>query len=115
MAGWLGEAGWQAVALSLQVSLWATLLSLPFGVAVTKPISLQVDKRSLESRPFQTCIPQGCVVPVEFVGEAFKQLQRGSRLTVTTPVANGETASESLSLKGFSKAYDRAKELTKPL
>ena len=34
---------------------------------------------------------------------------------MTTPVANGETASESLSLKGFSKAYDRAKELTKPL
>ncbi|MDR6680053.1 invasion associated locus B family protein [Pseudomonas oryzihabitans] len=91
------------------------ILVLPFGVAVTKPILLQVDKRSLESRPFQTCIPQGCVVPVEFVGEAFKQLQRGSRLTVTTPVANGETASESLSLKGFSKAYDRAKELTKPL
>lgn len=34
MAGWLGEAEWQAVALSLQVSFWATLLSLPFGVAV---------------------------------------------------------------------------------
>ena len=91
------------------------ILVLPFGVAVTKPISLQIDKRSLENRPFHTCIPQGCVVPVEFVGDVFKQLQRGGRLTVTTPVANGETASESLSLKGFSKAYDRAKELTKPL
>lgn len=29
------------------------ILVLPFGVAVTKPISLQVDKRSPESRTFQ--------------------------------------------------------------
>ena len=29
---WLGPAEWQAVRLSLQVSLWATLASLPFGI-----------------------------------------------------------------------------------
>lgn len=29
---WLGPEEWQAVALSLRVALWATLLSLPFGV-----------------------------------------------------------------------------------
>ena len=32
MIGWLGPEEWQAVALSLKVSLWATLLSLPFGL-----------------------------------------------------------------------------------
>ncbi|MGH1459117.1 MAG: molybdate ABC transporter permease subunit [Paracoccaceae bacterium] len=31
---WLGPQEWQAVMLSLKVSLWATLLSLPFGIAV---------------------------------------------------------------------------------
>ncbi|MDO5528612.1 MAG: molybdate ABC transporter permease subunit, partial [Paracoccus sp. (in: a-proteobacteria)] len=31
-SGWLGPAEWQAVRLSLRVSLWATLLSLPFGI-----------------------------------------------------------------------------------
>ena len=31
---WLGPAEWQAVALSLRVSLWATLVSLPLGVFV---------------------------------------------------------------------------------
>lgn len=30
--GWLGPQEWQAVALSLRVSFWATLLSLPFGI-----------------------------------------------------------------------------------
>lgn len=30
--GWLGAQEWQAVALSLKVAFWATLVSLPFGV-----------------------------------------------------------------------------------
>ncbi|ETX30012.1 molybdate ABC transporter permease subunit [Roseivivax isoporae] len=34
MTGWLGPEEWQAVALSLQVSLWATLVSLPLGILV---------------------------------------------------------------------------------
>ncbi len=34
MSDWLGPAEWQAVALSLRVALVATVLSLPFGVAV---------------------------------------------------------------------------------
>lgn len=34
MTAWLGPAEWQAVALSLRVSLWATLCSLPFGIFV---------------------------------------------------------------------------------
>lgn len=32
MADWLGPDEWRAVALSLRVSLWATLASLPFGL-----------------------------------------------------------------------------------
>ena len=32
MSGWLGPDEWQAVLLSLQVSIWATLASLPLGV-----------------------------------------------------------------------------------
>lgn len=33
-ANWLGPAEWQAVALSLRVSFWATLASLPLGLLV---------------------------------------------------------------------------------
>jgi len=32
MSEWLGPEEWRAVALSLRVSFWATLLSLPFGI-----------------------------------------------------------------------------------
>jgi molybdate transport system permease protein len=34
MTDWLTPDEWQAVALSLRVSFWATLVSLPFGIAV---------------------------------------------------------------------------------
>lgn len=34
MTNWLGPAEWEAVALSLRVAITATLLSLPFGIAV---------------------------------------------------------------------------------
>lgn len=34
MAEWLTAEEWQAVALSLRVSFWATLISLPFGIVV---------------------------------------------------------------------------------
>ncbi len=34
MTGWLGPQEWQAVALSLKVSFWATILTLPFGIWV---------------------------------------------------------------------------------
>jgi molybdate transport system permease protein len=33
-AGWLGPAEWEAVRLSARVALWATLVSLPFGIGV---------------------------------------------------------------------------------
>ncbi|MBN2760699.1 MAG: molybdate ABC transporter permease subunit [Rhodobacteraceae bacterium] len=34
MQDWLGPAEWRAVALSLRVSFWATLVSLPLGILV---------------------------------------------------------------------------------
>ncbi|MBT9247456.1 molybdate ABC transporter permease subunit [Gemmobacter fulvus] len=34
MADWLSPEEWQAVALSLRVAVWSTLLSLPFGIAI---------------------------------------------------------------------------------
>ncbi|GAA6164786.1 molybdate ABC transporter permease subunit [Pelagimonas sp. KU-00592-HH] len=39
MIAWLGEEGWQAVLLSLKVSFWATLISLPFAIAIALVLS----------------------------------------------------------------------------
>ncbi|MHA7850492.1 molybdate ABC transporter permease subunit [Roseovarius sp.] len=37
--GWLGPQEWEAVALSLQVSFWATLVSLPLGIFVAHALA----------------------------------------------------------------------------
>lgn len=37
--GWLGPQEWAAVALSLKVAVWATVLSLPSGIAVAMALS----------------------------------------------------------------------------
>lgn len=39
MIGWLGPDEWAAVALSLKVATWATLVSLPFGVAIAMALA----------------------------------------------------------------------------
>jgi len=39
MMGWLGPEEWQAVALSLKVAFWATLLSLPFALLVSHALA----------------------------------------------------------------------------
>ncbi len=39
MTDWLTHGEWQAVALSLRVSFWATLLSLPFGIFVAHALA----------------------------------------------------------------------------
>jgi len=40
MTDWLSPDEWRAVALSLRVSLWATLASLPFGILVAHNCSM---------------------------------------------------------------------------
>src|SRR6056297_580636 len=37
--GWLGPQEWEAVALSLRVSFWATLVSLPLGIFVAHALA----------------------------------------------------------------------------
>lgn len=39
MTDWLSPPEWQAVALSLRVAFWATLLSLPFGILVAHALA----------------------------------------------------------------------------
>jgi molybdate transport system permease protein len=39
MMGWLGPQEWEAVALSLRVSFWATLVSLPLGIFVAHALA----------------------------------------------------------------------------
>ena len=46
MTGWLGPEEWDAVALSLRVAFWATLVSLPFGIFVAYALARWSGRRA---------------------------------------------------------------------
>ena len=58
--------------------------------------------------PFLTCVHTGCLVPLNFDEVALTALKVGSKLDVTgVKVDDGQPVTVSLSLAGFTAAYDR--------
>lgn len=83
-------------------------LVLPFGIALENGVTLQVDQGPV-SNPlkFRTCVPAGCLVPLNFDAAFINALGGGGTLQVNA-VADGEKViTFSVSLKGFSAAHDR--------
>lgn len=90
----------------------AGFIVLPFGLAVTKPITVQVDESGKPTPfSFSTCLPTGCIVPVSFDANALKALQAGTALNVTASSSNGGETRLSISLRGLAGALNRILEL----
>jgi invasion protein IalB len=89
-------------------------LILPFGLRVAARVGLQIDEASpFAQRPFSTCLPVGCIVPVTFDADAIAALRAGSVLSLNaTGDDDGESAVFSVSLMGFAAALERARTLT---
>lgn len=88
-------------------------LVLPFGLAVTKPVSLQVDDGALMLMSFRTCLPIGCVVSLKFEAPTVKVLRTGTVLNVKGTADNAQETTFKISLKGFASALDRTAALSK--
>lgn len=88
-------------------------LVLPFGLAVDKPVTLQVDEGTSFSRSFKTCLPVGCVVEVNLDAATLAAIRRGTALNVKTVTADGKDAPFKISLSGFGSALDRTVALSK--
>lgn len=89
-------------------------LVLPFGLELAKGAVLTVDDK-LTSPPlaFQTCLPSGCLVPLQIGADWEKAMRAGTALAVAAQSVNGQAAKFSISLKGFGSALDRIVDLTK--
>lgn len=89
---------------------------LPFGLQLDQGVVLSIDDAEfLAPLRFSTCVPAGCLVPLEFNAGAISALRAGSVLSVR--VATSDTGQEmvfSISLTGFSNAYDRVAALLAP-
>jgi invasion protein IalB len=88
-------------------------LVLPFGLAVSKPIELQVDEGPPLTRTFRTCVPIGCLVDVSLEAQTLKALRGGTALHVTATADGGKEVAFQLPLKGFASALDRTAALSK--
>jgi invasion protein IalB len=105
----------------LGIELKATLsdkaegtMVMPFGLALDKPITLQVDEGGpTMTRGFRTCVPVGCLVDIRLDVSILSALRKGTALIVKATADGGKEASFRLSLSGFGSALDRTAALSK--
>jgi len=89
-------------------------LLLPFGLAVTKPVALQVDDGGPTlTRTFRTCVPFGCLVDIALDAPAVKAFRAGTAVHVKAIADGGKDVSFDLPLNGFGSALDRTAALSK--
>lgn len=89
-------------------------LVLPFGLALAEGASLQVDDQTPGAPlPFRTCLPVGCIVDLMFDDAEQSMLKSGTALKIAAKADGGEDVPLSISLKGFTAALDRLREILK--
>ncbi|WP_051228653.1 invasion associated locus B family protein [Pleomorphomonas oryzae] len=108
--------GQQVISVELRVSPQGLkgALIMPFGLAINRPVSLSIDE---EGQPvpesFTTCIPAGCVVPIEIDRGMLSAMRGGAVMKVSAFTVDDQKLSLPVSLKGFSAAADRISELVR--
>lgn len=88
------------------------VLVLPFGLLLANGAVLQIDdKPASEVQSFQTCLPAGCLVPLQIEADWIGALRTGTTLGVGAQSVSGQEATFSISLTGLSSALDRIADL----
>lgn len=89
-------------------------LILPFGLDLDKGVNLAIDDgQQMPNLRFRTCLPQGCLVPIDFAPEMLPALSNGKELKIATVADGGAATPFAVSLNGFASALSRARELAK--
>lgn len=108
----------RVLAIELQAQrpdrLSGTLL-MPFGLALAKGVTLKVgDGAAGPVSGFSTCMPQGCLVPLEFDATMVAQIKAGKVLNIgATANDTGHPVTFTVSLNGFPAALARMLKLGK--
>lgn len=90
------------------------LLVLPFGLALDQGVTLQVDDGPAgPPLRFRTCLPDGCLVALNFDDKLAAILRKGTALTVKAVSDGGDPTSFRVSLKGLPGALTRVSTLLK--
>jgi invasion protein IalB len=86
-------------------------LVLPFGLAVTQGVTVTIDAAEPLTSAFSTCIPAGCIVPIQAGSDMLEAMLGGSVMTVSTQTVEGQPLELSVSLAGFAEATNRIEDL----
>ena len=87
-------------------------LVLPFGLALDSGVTFQVDDGKVTSPlRFRTCLPAGCIVPINWNKASVDALRVAKTVKVAAVSDNGQPAPFTISIAGFASALDRAVEL----
>ncbi len=81
----------------------------PLGVVLTEGLSVVIDGGPQESAPFQICTEQGCLVREPIDNDLISRFKRGNSAVVSVVAANQGEVEATLSLSGFTKAFDGLK------
>ena len=87
---------------------------LPFGLNLAAGTILQIDELPAD-KPigFTTCLPAGCIVPVNFDSAKAEALGKGQNLSVLAQAMDGNQIKLNVPLDGFAAALKRTRELLK--
>lgn len=84
-------------------------LTLPFGLALAEGVRLSADDKSLGTLNFSICVPEGCIVPVQWDKERAKELLKATKWTLMGKNSgeNAEKIELQLPVNGLDKALQR--------
>lgn len=87
-------------------------LVLPFGLLLGAGAALQIDDgQPRDPLRFSTCLPAGCIVPLDFDAKAIAALRTGTVLKIKVQNTDQKDVTLSVSLKGLAAALDRLEVL----
>lgn len=90
------------------------IMMLPFGLNLAAGSVLQIDETKADkARPFSTCLPAGCIIPVNFDASKADALGKGKNLSVLAQAIGGNDIKLNVPLDGFADALKRTRELLK--
>lgn len=89
------------------------LIMLPFGLKLDAGVIPAIDDDDpMPALRFSTCMPQGCLVPLDFDARTIAALEAGTKLSLrATANDSGQDVAFSVPLSGFVSAFERLREL----
>ncbi|MBP1848072.1 invasion protein IalB [Rhizobium petrolearium] len=112
------QNGQRILAIELQPSKDGSVtgvLAMPFGLQLDAGANLKIDNNPpLPNLRFSTCVPAGCLLPVNFSAANVATLKTAATLNITAiSLEASQPVNLSVSLKGFAAALERLNQLLK--